>query len=61
MKDKTGDKFDSLDDVGMLEVANTSLEPEMEVVALTHDGVDGQGDGNDDLVFRCLKICLFVL
>ena len=50
MQDKVGDKFDSLDDVGMLEVANISLEPEMKVVVFTNDGGDGQGYGGDDLI-----------
>ena len=50
MWDRAGDKFDSFDDVGMLEVANISLEPEMEVVVFTNDGGDGQGYGDDDLV-----------
>ena len=51
MQDKVGDKFDSLDDVGMLEVANISLELEVEVVVFTNDGGDdGQGYGDDDLV-----------
>ncbi|CAL5368910.1 unnamed protein product [Camellia sinensis] len=37
--DIAGDTFDSFDDVGMLEVANLSLdEPEMEVVLFTDDG-----------------------
>ena len=50
-----GDKFDSLNDVRIVEVANISLEPEMEVVELTHDGVDGQGNGDDDLVLAVCK------
>ena len=53
MWDIAGDKFDSFDDVGMLEVANLSLdEPEMEVVLFTDDGGigDRNGDGDDDVV-----------
>ena len=48
MQDKAGDKFDSLDDVGMLEVACISLQPEVEVVVFTNDGGDGQGYGDDE-------------
>ncbi|XP_028080801.1 uncharacterized protein LOC114282356 [Camellia sinensis] len=50
--DIAGDTFDSFDDVGMLEVANLSLdEPEMEVVLFTDDGGANEekgGDANDD-------------
>ncbi|CAL5383489.1 unnamed protein product [Camellia sinensis] len=49
--DIAGDTFDSFDDVGMLEVANLSLdEPEMEVVLFTDDGGANEkkgGDAND--------------
>ncbi|GFY93828.1 hypothetical protein Acr_09g0002780 [Actinidia rufa] len=39
MWDIAGDQFGSLEDVGMLEVANLSLdEPELEVVVFTDDG-----------------------
>ena len=39
MQDIAGDQFGSLEDVGMLEVANLSLdEPELEVVVFTDDG-----------------------
>ncbi|CAL5432817.1 unnamed protein product [Camellia sinensis] len=55
--DIAGDTFDSFDDVGMLEVANLSLdEPEMEVVLFTDDGGANEekgGDANDDE--DCLK------
>ncbi|CAL5395559.1 unnamed protein product [Camellia sinensis] len=50
--DIAGDTFDSFDDVGMLEVANLSLdEPEMEVVLFTDDGGANEekgGDATDD-------------
>ena len=39
-----GDKSDSIDDVGMLEVADDSLKHEMD------GGGDGQGDGDYDSV-----------
>ena len=45
----------------MLKVADISLEPEIEVMVFTNDRGDGQGDGDDDLVFGCRKICLFFL
>ncbi|KAI8524722.1 hypothetical protein RHMOL_Rhmol13G0170700 [Rhododendron molle] len=39
MWDIAGDQFGSLDEVGMLEVANISLdEPEMEAIVFTDDG-----------------------
>ena len=50
--DIAGDSFDSFEDVGMLEVANLSLdEPDLEAVVFTDDG-NGVGhvisDGEDD-------------
>ena len=42
MWDKVGYKFDFLHDIGMLEVENILLEPELEVVVFTNDGGDGQ-------------------
>ena len=39
MLDVVGDKFDSLDDGGMLEVANLLLKLEMEVVGLTMESL----------------------
>ncbi|GFY87983.1 hypothetical protein Acr_05g0016220 [Actinidia rufa] len=47
MWDIAGDQFGSLEDVGMLEVANLSLdEPELEVVVFTDDGdVEGINSG----------------
>ena len=50
MWDIAGDKFDSLDDVGMLRVANIPLKPDMEIGAFTNDEGKGQGDDDDDLV-----------
>ena len=57
MWDKADDQFDYLDDLGMLEFASITLEPEMEVMVFTNDGAGGQGD--DDFGYR--KICIFVL
>ena len=41
MRDIAKGKFDSLYDVGMLEIANLSLEPEMDVLTFIDDGGDG--------------------
>ena len=54
--DIAGDSFDSFEDVGMLEVANLSLdEPDLEAVVFTDDG-NGVGhvigDGEDDLTME---------
>ncbi|KAG5544627.1 hypothetical protein RHGRI_017158 [Rhododendron griersonianum] len=48
--DIAGDQFGTFDDIGMLEVANLSLdEPEMEVVVFTDDG-DGDQTNSDEEV-----------
>ncbi|XP_028095818.1 disease resistance protein RPM1-like [Camellia sinensis] len=44
MWDIAGDNFDSLDDIGMLGIANLSLdEPAMEAILFTDEGEDGGG------------------
>ncbi|XP_058180057.1 uncharacterized protein LOC131298593 [Rhododendron vialii] len=51
MWDIAGDQFGSLDDVGMLEVANLSLdEPEMEVVVFTDDGDGDQANSDEEVI-----------
>ncbi|CAL5365301.1 unnamed protein product [Camellia sinensis] len=50
MWDIAGDNFDSLDDIGMLGIANLSLdEPAMEAVLFTDEGEDG-GGGEDVVI-----------
>ncbi|GMP45639.1 hypothetical protein CsSME_00014093 [Camellia sinensis var. sinensis] len=50
MWDIAGDNFDSLDDIGMLGIANLSLdEPAMEAVLFTDEGEDGSG-GEDVVI-----------
>ena len=52
--DIAGDQFESLGDIGILEVANLSLdEPDLEAVIFTDNGGEGAGCGDgdgDDLV-----------
>ena len=44
-----GDEFDSFEDVGILKVANFSLdEPDMEAIYFM-DGVDGDKEDDDEL------------
>ncbi|KAG5556909.1 hypothetical protein RHGRI_007221 [Rhododendron griersonianum] len=51
MWDIAGDQFGSLDDIGMLEVANLSLdEPEMEVVVFTDDGDGDQANSDEEAI-----------
>ena len=53
MRDIVGDKFDSLHEVGMLEVANHSLkEPDMQVVEFTDNEDSDQRNGNDGMRVR---------
>ncbi|GMP86869.1 hypothetical protein CsSME_00039489 [Camellia sinensis var. sinensis] len=50
MWDIAGDNFVSLDDIGMLGIANLSLdEPAMEAVLFTDEGEDG-GGGEDVVI-----------
>ena len=49
MWDIAGDNFDSLDDVGVLEIANLSLD-ELEMVAVLFNDVGGDEDNIDDEV-----------
>ena len=46
---KVRDKFDALGDGGMLEVANISLEWQMEVVVFTNDG-------RPEVMLGCLRL-----
>ena len=51
MWDIAGDTHDSFEDVGVLEVANLSLdEPELETVVFTDDVDHDQIDGDDEAI-----------
>ncbi|CAL5418993.1 unnamed protein product [Camellia sinensis] len=55
MWDIAGDNFDSLDDIGMLGIANLSLdEPAMEAILFTDEGEDG--GGGEDVRIKIIRL-----